>query len=290
MMATTPDATLPPILVVNLDRDPGRLQHMKAQCDRLGLAFTRFAAVLGDDVPAALRRNFFDDGGRKISPLKRGEVGCYASHLAIYQRMLDGDYGGAVLVLEDDIEIADDFASVVAAALAALPPDWDIVRLSNMPKRAYVPLAALPNGRDLVRYSKIPNSTGAYLVSRSGARKLVGPRLRERAIDQDLGYAFAWNLDTYGIVPAPVKPDVLTSTIDALEAGRLDKGIKKSARRAARWRPLHTWQRTMFNARVLGPGRWLGCALANALDRVRRRIGLPSILARAARVLAASRR
>jgi glycosyl transferase family 25 len=277
---------LPPILVINLDRDPDRLAHITRECVRHGLVFTRVAGILGDEVPTELRPNFFDEGDAKSSLLKRGEIGCYASHLAIYRRMIAGEFGPAVLVLEDDIEIAEGFGEILVATMKALPENWDIVRLSNVPKRAYVPLSPLPRGRDLVRYSKIPNSTGAYLISVAGARKLVGPRRRARAIDEDLRYAYESDLSTYGVVPVPVTPDVLTSTIDALEAGRLDKRLRQTVRVKERARPQQTLQRVVFNMRELGPGRWLACAFVNGLERVGKRLGRPSPLAASARWLA----
>lgn len=277
---------LPPILVVNLDRDADRLAHMEKECGRLGLSFQRFPAVLGEDVPASLRANFFDASGNKITHLKRGEIGCYASHLAIFERMIAGALPDAVVVLEDDVELAADFAVSVAGALDVLPEGWDIVRLSNVPKRAYVPLARLSHGRSLVRYSVIPNSTGAYMISLRGARKLIGPQPRMRAIDRDLRYGVEYGLRTFGIVPVPVTPDVLTSTIDALEAGRLDKGVRRKVRRAEDAGLGNALRRAAFNWRALGAKRWLACFAINGADKALRRLGRPSLLPRAARWLA----
>lgn len=279
-------ATLPPILVVNLDRDCARLEHMRVQLGHLRLPFLRVPGVLGDDVPTTLKANFFDDAGRKVSHLKRGEIGCYASHLAIYQRMIAGEFGQAAIVLEDDIEIAADFAAVLVEALRVLPKSWDLVRLSNVPKRAYVPVVPLLGARDLAIYSKIPNSTGAYLISIDGARKLIGPRRRQRAIDNDLQRGFEFELTTFGVVPAPVKPDVFTSTIDALEGGRLDKTLRKSILRRQGWQPRKTLQQIAANWRALGPTRWAGCLAVNGANRLGRRVGAASILPKAARWMA----
>ena len=68
--------------LINLDRDADRLAHMTAQCAAAGVAFSRFPA-LGPDLTDDLRPAFYDDAGQAFAPLKRGEIGCYGSHLAV---------------------------------------------------------------------------------------------------------------------------------------------------------------------------------------------------------------
>ena len=202
-------------IVINLDRDPERLVWMTEQLDALGMPFTRQRGILGTEA------NSHFPGLFKNSPLKLGEIGCWASHLEIARTFAANPTAAPLLVLEDDVLLPPDLPALLSELVAALPEEWDIVRLSNAPKRRVHPVAALPGGRELVRYTRISTSTGASLLSARGAAKfgLFKPHLF--AIDAHLARPWTVGLVTYGITPAPVTRDCLgASTIDAIDAGR----------------------------------------------------------------------
>src|SRR5262245_39356645 len=90
-------------VVINLERDKARLAAVAAEFARHGMAFERFAAAEGLAVPAGLRNYFFDVEGRPAPTLTKGEIGCYASHLSLWQRVACGQYPDATLICEDDI-------------------------------------------------------------------------------------------------------------------------------------------------------------------------------------------
>ena len=107
------------VWLINLDRSTARREAMEARLSALGLPYTRFSAIDGRaewdrlvasvDI-AAFRRNV----GREVLP---GEIGCYASHLGVWQALLDSPHEVA-LILEDDVVFHDDF-------LPALDPVMD---------------------------------------------------------------------------------------------------------------------------------------------------------------------
>lgn len=99
---------------------------MTEQMEALSLTFHRIEAIPGTGMPTWLRPYFLNADGSIASDLRLGEVGCYASHLAVMLRVIQD--GQPALVLEDDIEIEPDFPSALAA-LDKLPPNWDIIRL-----------------------------------------------------------------------------------------------------------------------------------------------------------------
>lgn len=238
-MTSLPDL---PVLLINLDRDPGRLAHMRAELGRAGLGFTRVPAVLGLAMPDWARPYFLDEAGRIASTLRPGEVGCYASHLVAAQRIVAAGLAHA-LVLEDDLDLPADLGPLLGAALAALPAGWDILRLSNPPKAPYRGLAALPGGRELALYSRVPNNTGAQLLSLSGARKLLRPGLRTLPIDEHLRRPWDLGLETYGIAPAPIRSNIFdASTIDAIG----DRGLGRESLLAK-----------LARRRIGGPADWL---------------------------------
>ena len=84
------------VFVINLDRHPERLAHMRGQLR--GIAFERISAV----------------DGTKSQPTQKGltrfELACLASHRDAWRQFLDGSEEHACF-LEDDLHIRPDFDS-----------------------------------------------------------------------------------------------------------------------------------------------------------------------------------
>ncbi len=99
------------VFVVNLARDTERMADKSAELGRLGVAFERFEAVSGRDLPSAEKNAAVDRfrwwcaRGYRVTD---GEIGCALSHHAIYRKTIDEDLP-AVCVLEDDVPLADLF-------------------------------------------------------------------------------------------------------------------------------------------------------------------------------------
>jgi len=209
------------VFVINLDRDHDRLARMVAEAGRVGISFERSVAVDGNRLEADLRDQFFAGNVPYEPALTAGEIGCYASHLRIH-RLLEGDkIGEPALILEDDVRLAGDLVATIEAAMSRAP-GWDIIRLSNATKSIVLPVAPLGGGRELVRYWTVPNGSGAYVISRTGAIKFAEAYTkRTLPIDEDLRRPWRSGLNTYGILPAPVEPDVLDSSrIDSMGRNR----------------------------------------------------------------------
>ena len=275
-------------LLLNLDRDTARRAHMEQQLAQAHIAYTRQPGVLGDDVPDDLRSYFYDASGAPKTTMKRGEIGCYASHLRALKRVASGELGAAVLVMEDDLTITPDFISILAEAQERASKGWDILRLSNPTRRAYVPVARVGE-RFLVRYSKIPNSAGAYLVTPAGAQKFLERGVRGLTFDDDLRRPWFHHMETYGILPPPARAGALQSTIDTVEAGRFDKGMSSRMERILRGDHFHALTRLVYNVRNLGVGNWLACSAINIGDMLAKPVVGYSIVDRAARLFFSSR-
>ncbi len=202
--------------VINLDRSADRWRFMCEQADRIGIEFERIRAVDGAAVPKPMRWEFLNSDGSIHSKLTSGEVGCYASHLITYQRVLD-DRLPYALILEDDSVLPNDLLKIAGEAVAGCPGDWDIIHLSSVLKgRQVIPVAALSAGRHIVRHSRWPVNTWGYLVSAAGAAKLNKPDRRVRPIDMEFRYAWVRGLEIYGVDPTPIRSqDQFTTTIDS---------------------------------------------------------------------------
>jgi glycosyl transferase family 25 len=277
---------LPVALVINLDRDTARLAHMEAQCTRVGIAMRRWPAMLGAALPPALASSFVSPPSGTAWALSAGEIGCYASHITIWQALVDGRLGDVALVMEDDLRLEDDFALAVRRALSVAAPDWDLIRLSNFPRRAFVPLAEISARYHLVHYTRVPISCGAYLISRAGAIKLLALRARTLPVDEDCRRVWRFGLKTFGVLPPPAIPGVIESTITKL-GGR--------ERRPRGWRSVglaitDRLGSVRTNVGVLGWRGWLLSQGVNTADTVLKRTPVGTILDKAAPMLAKTRR
>lgn len=164
------------ILLINLDRQPERLSHMRSQLDKLGLAYERVAAIdkyalTSADLPAN-------------STMTPGELACACSHFACWTRALEcGD--DEVLILEDDVFIAPQLTDVLAAH-APLPADAHLVRFETRRQRVQLDnhYHAYSEGIALRRmYSAHPGTAG-YVITRKGAKRLLAERWRyDHALD-----------------------------------------------------------------------------------------------------------
>jgi glycosyl transferase family 25 len=116
------------------------------------------------------------------------------------------------------------------------------------------PLATLPGGRKLVRFSRVPLGRAGYLVSRSGAAKLLKPRKICAPGDVEITHPWLLDLDIYGVEPPPILQ----------ERRKFPSVIGGNRGRMSPWkRAAPDPRRLLFNMRKLGPLWWLRCTAAN---------------------------
>jgi glycosyl transferase, family 25 len=264
-----------PALYINLDRDVERRKFLQGDLDAIGLQSTRIAGVNGADIPASIAHLFAHIG--KGEPLmKPGELGCYASHITAWQHIVTNDLPHA-LVLEDDASFTEDASEVLQQTIDNLPSGWDFVHLASGPDRAFRSLTTLPCGRRIIRHSRIPFGAGGYLMSRSGAAKMLRPIPRVWPIDLDTRRPWVFGVDAYGLDRQIVFPNRRKhpSTIRVRGGrSRLRRGIPWPTRYTWTSNPLWTPQAFVHNLSTLGPLWWLRCAVANGLRKITR-IGRP---------------
>lgn len=229
-----------PAFFINLDRDTARRKLIEAELARAGVAAERVAAVEGRAVPAWLQSYY----GEALSD---GEVGCSASHLVIYKRILERRLPFA-LVLEDDARLARKSAAAIQNAIEAAPVGWDVIRLVESSSQPFQTVAALGAGRNLVRYLRVPRSTTGLIVSASGAAKLLATRKIAEPIDVEIRWPWQLDLNVYGIEP----PIVTQASGQDLESTIPDR---------SRPRKLNQLRRLAFNVRKMGLIDYARCRL-----------------------------
>lgn len=216
---------MPPIYVINLDRDVERMASLAGSLQGLGLPFERVSAVLGKEVPDW--EKLVDPelyGARNRLPMPRpGEVGCYLSHLKAMELFLRTDAAWCV-ILEDDVEVRPECVAVLAAL--GQQDDWDLVKLFCFHSGLPVRKRALTTDHHLVVHLTRTTSSAAYAVNRRGAETLLrAMKPITEQVDHALERPWETGLRVRGVRPLPVvlAPVAATTTIgyDGRHAARL---------------------------------------------------------------------
>lgn len=235
-----------PTYLINLDSDKARLAAMEKQLLACGMHYERFPAIRGDQLPEWLYPFFFHEDGSRSSQLSPGEIGCYASHLALMNRVVKSN--APALILEDDLIILPDFPKIISNILNS-ELEWEIFRLTSKDKSPTIKVSPLADGYDVVRYIRVPPKTGAHLITPQGARKfLEWQKPRWRPVDQDLRRVWELDLLTLGIFPLPATQDVMPSTIDQI--GLRITAKKKKYIRDNKWQD--RFHRFIYNIGSIG--------------------------------------
>ncbi|MEL6682206.1 MAG: glycosyltransferase family 25 protein [Pseudomonadota bacterium] len=224
---TAPTLNNIPIWLINLPGSTQRFSAMDQQLRSLGLTYTLFEAVNGKQDWSVLKdsvdiADFERNVGRPVMP---GEIGCYHSHLRVWEDFAKTD-APVSLILEDDVVFADEFRDAVDAALL-VHEQWDILKLNHI--RAKLPINRRQVGKwSLCEFIGPLTGTGAYLINQSVIPKLQA-RFQPitRPIDHEMDRSHIHKIQHFGLCPFPsVVQDDGQSTI----TGRNHSGVQKFSR------------------------------------------------------------
>ena len=122
------EASKPKILIISLKESAARRNFMQQQCNAMQQSCTFIDAVTGHDLSAATVDDVAHHAKMRLS---RNEVGCFFSHKACWQKIVEEQLPFAIVV-EDDVTISKDIsylASLYIPQLEILDPNWDILYL-----------------------------------------------------------------------------------------------------------------------------------------------------------------
>lgn len=159
-MANLADLT---VFVINLDRSVERRQLMAQRLAAMGLRPDFVQAIDGKACTA--------DRPDMLTILTAGEVGCYLSHLKVWQMIVDRNLPVA-LVLEDDVQLSEDTPHVLRV-LTAWPHRYDMIRLSSLQKPVGILVEDITSSHHLLLPQRNTSGLQGSLVSQAGARRLL---------------------------------------------------------------------------------------------------------------------
>ena len=159
--------------VINLKRRPDRLENFKAKCP---LDFTV--------VPAFDGKNYQDESEAEKSLMKKfinlmpGEIGCFISHIRIFQKIVDEAIPLA-FIMEDDAIFCEDFSNEYAKIIHEIPENADILYIGGRFDPGFQMRTGQQVSERIVKHLNLNNrsdadrTTHAYIVSQRLAKFIL---------------------------------------------------------------------------------------------------------------------
>lgn len=158
---------------VNLDRSHERRELMETVFSDPVFENTpnqRFPAIDGKTVDVF---SYFEPSEKETPRLNNVEYACLISHLEVIRTFSESDYAVA-LIMEDDmtLEFKDYWKKPINDIIEEAPTDWEVIQLCYIGQPA------------VELYDAWRFSTGAYIINKKGAAKLM--ELKEKGTTYDL--------------------------------------------------------------------------------------------------------
>lgn len=202
--------------IINLDRNPERMEFMSQRFKSLGLPYERFEAVNGKTITDEDFQEFADARPRvsAVGKWTKGKMGCHMSHRGLWEIAANSEYPYTA-IFEDDVIISD-YIQKLLSNTEWIPKDCDIIRLESpafmtcllskskvfqLPERKLHEI--LPNAHK----NAFPLGTAAYILSQEGAQKIMNAPLdhflyTDRSLFDHATSGLAHKLNSYQVNPA----------------------------------------------------------------------------------------
>ena len=205
----------------------------------LGIGFSFFEAVCGAHMSPAERSRHYDASGNQLRfkrPLSSAEIGCYVSHLRVWEYIASRD-AEAALVLEDDF--------LPAACAKTFLQALSTHDLSDV----FVKIDGFDDKRPLLREDTvvrvggvrvgIPRSisglTTGYVIGRNAARRMRLARDRFfRPVDIDLKFLWEHRVPVYATNDVIIRENVGDGYASAIAGGRREMQSRNRLLRATK--------------------------------------------------------
>jgi glycosyl transferase family 25 len=160
------------IWIINLDKSKDRMVKIKNNFDLYGVKYNRFSAVYGKNVS----KDYLDNDVSLICKTllcNYGIIGCAASHKLLWKQLVNSE-SNAYIILEDDIEINENFVEIinkVESYLDKFKIDYLNLNCINLG----CSIGEIEFTIDNYNFGKpyTPFQTNSYIITKNGATKLL---------------------------------------------------------------------------------------------------------------------
>ena len=176
------------IYAINMKFRSDKRKRMSDELEKHNLDGEFIDAIVGYNIniEKMTNNNLIDN---KINrPLRRGEIGCYLSHIKAWESFLNSNNKYA-LILEDDAVFIEDFKEKLKNLLIEIDFPFDIIYLNENCENHFGEkcLYGYQRSENLFSPGTVGYGLYGYLLSRRGATKLLNEALPiERPIDDKI--------------------------------------------------------------------------------------------------------
>lgn len=203
--------------VINLDRSPERLQYVLPSIVTLGYPLERISAVDGKKLSETEVNNSVNFAAyeRYLNNYPRlGTIGCSLSHIHTWQQFLNSNFEYAV-VFEDDVKFDPATLRPIIDLLIKNNKYWDISTFEVAHNGMPLTIKQLSDPYKLVVYLTEISHTGAYIINRNAAQKLLEKALPiKMPIDHYFTRTWEMGLKFTGVEPRLVHQQYGDSVIN----------------------------------------------------------------------------
>lgn len=193
-------------VVINLADQTARWEAMAAQLADFPCGVSRFDAIRGIPPADENRTALYSptcNRRQHHQPLTPGEIGCYASHVAVWRSLLASE-AQHLAVFEDDVTLHPELPAVLRA-VDGLSPGWGLLKLIGRDQEKVSEVREWIPGHQLVRYRRVPSWCSAYVISRRGAEQMLAAHVPfGRPVDLDMRCWWESGCRVFGVQPYPV--------------------------------------------------------------------------------------
>lgn len=228
------------VYLINLDSSADRLAQASAELKKHNIEFERISAVDGRKLDVKT----FDGYNSVRSNLYTGrdligaEIGCYLSHKKALETFVSSEHEYA-LILEDDLDIIDDFNEVLAQTFQYLETNtlnWAVINVAANKRKLSKPIIDFAH-HSLLHAYYFPILALGLVWTKEGANSFLS-QMKEIYTPIDVEIQ-SWACKTglgLSIYPAIVRPNGVDSDIDAntialkKDSLRVDRFVPKQKR------------------------------------------------------------
>jgi glycosyl transferase family 25 len=176
-----------PSYVINLDQNKNKWFKTKQTLNNFGINPQRFSAVYGKNLDNNFINNITDPSvyysityGRSTDEQMSGlgAIGCYLSHIKLWQNLVNSETQNTFLIFEDDVEVnfsnKNNYTQNInyfVQNVITTQPDWDFIFLGYSK-----PLLIFSNdvcNKNICQIKDKTFCTHAYIINKKGAKKLL---------------------------------------------------------------------------------------------------------------------
>ncbi len=129
--------------------------------------------------------------------LSMGEISCFRKHMKVYEDLSNNKKEKFSIVIEDDILLENNFDNKLLKLIKSLPNDFDFIFFGASKLNMHIPIYRRRPFKNLYRKTNDPTSWGgngmskttdSYIVSRSGAKKILERTKKLDILDDALDF------------------------------------------------------------------------------------------------------